>query len=54
MKQKEISYDRFEIKIPKYICPDTLEWKVFIKRLIYTTKKSNRDSLCTACWRIFP
>ena len=38
----------------RYLTPETYEWKLFLKRLYFTTKKSNRDAICVKCWRIYP
>ena len=51
---KPRTYDRFEIKEPRFMRQDSYEWNVFLKRLHLTTKKSNRDAICSKCWRIFP
>ena len=40
--------------LTRYIEKDSSDSKIFLKRLYFTTKKSNRDALCVACWRIFP
>ena len=31
---------------------DTDEWKTFMRHLIWSKQKSNRDVLCLKCWRI--
>ena len=38
--------------LTQYLTPNTEDWKVFLKRLFLSTKKSNRDVLCLKCWRI--
>ena len=47
-------FKTYETQRVNFLRPNSKEWKVFIKRLELTTKKSNRDSLCVECWRVYP